>query len=382
MKPTTGSPAPPRRRRLPDRSRARTLALENLPDDSAKNWLLKSLIAAWATDRLNDNARAVHIHGKVLVYTRLPDGSFTPPPGITTELVQLSDAYELRERFGAMQRFEPIGDTHRLVSWSNVDGQRLSLSYNSDGQPTQITDAYGRSFQLHYNADRRITRISDSTGRDITYTYDAQGNQTAYTDPDGHRLSYHYNEPATHYITELRLPDDRILTQNYYDARGRVWKQKSEGQNPWYFYWSDYRMIERDPTAPNKATTTTNTPARRPPRRQRPPRAHRLQRPQPAPPTNRPSAGRPTTNTTRTRTCCAASATQTTAAPESTKTATTPSTGASSRSTPSAIAPSTATTAPPPRRNHQRRRRNHPPQLPSRRRARQPNRPPQPDHPL
>jgi YD repeat-containing protein len=224
------------------------LQLELSPADDAKTWALKSLVADWATDQLDNNALAVHIHGKVLVYTRMPDGSFLPPPGVTTDLVQTADGYELRGRFGTVQTFAPVNGTHRLTAWQDVDGKQLTVSYSGD-KPSVITDAYGRSFTLAYTNDR-LTTITDSTGRSVSYTYSPDGDQTAFTNADGQTNTLFYDDK--HRIIELRDPDDRIITQNFYNDSNRVYRQLSEGSKEWLFHYSDYQMIERDPTQAEK----------------------------------------------------------------------------------------------------------------------------------
>ena len=224
------------------------LELEQSEADDARNWALKSLVADWATDQLNNNALAVHIHGKVLVYSRLPDGSFVAPPGVTTALVETADGYELRGRFGTVQKFTDVNGTDRLTSWQDVDGKKLTVAYSGD-KPSVITDAYGRTFTLNYSGGR-IASVSDSTGRSVSYAYSGDGDQTRFTNADGDANTFAYDDK--HQIIELRDPDNRIIVQNFYNESGRVYKQMGAGSKEWLFRYSDYQMIERDPTLAEK----------------------------------------------------------------------------------------------------------------------------------
>ena len=219
--------------------------IEKQASDNAKKWVLNSIIANWAADQLNNNALAVHIHGKVLVFNKLPDGSFVSPPGVTETLVKVSNGYELRGRFGTTHKFELVGDTHRLKTWTNADGQSLSLSYTNN-RPSQVSDAYGRTLSINYNNSNRINKITDSTGRTLTYTYSANGDLTHFTDADGNTVRFKYDNE--HQIIQFYDADNRLITENTYNDFGRVTRQMSEGSKEWNFYYSDYKMIEQDPT--------------------------------------------------------------------------------------------------------------------------------------
>lgn len=219
------------------------LDLSKQTTTTAKDWLLKTMVAKWGIDEVHENAVAVHINGKVLTYCRQPDGTFTGPPGITIDLVQTANAYELRERFGAIQRFTSIDGTYRLTSWTDVDGKELIVDW-SDGQVSIVTDSFARSFTFHYT-DESLTSLTDSTGRSISFGYDSDKNLTDYTGPDNHTFEYDYDD--RHRIIELRDPDNRIITQNFYNDLNQTWKQMSEGQYEWLFYFSGFRNVERDP---------------------------------------------------------------------------------------------------------------------------------------
>lgn len=216
--------------------------------ETAKDWLLKAMVAKWGVDQLDDNAVAVHINGKVLVYCRQPDGSYTAPPGATVNLVKVGNTYELRERFGTVQTFTEIGDTYRLTSWRDVDGKELTVAWSS-GRVATVTDCYNRTLTFSYTGER-LAGVSDSTGRTISFGHNGNGDLTSFTGPDSHTFTYGYD--GNHRITELRDPDNRIITQNFYNDLNLAWKQLSEGQFEWLFFFSGFRNVERDPQGGEK----------------------------------------------------------------------------------------------------------------------------------
>ena len=54
--------------------------------NNAKGWVTAALASKWAIDQLNENAVSIQMGGKNAEFIKLPDGSYNPPPGVTTEL--------------------------------------------------------------------------------------------------------------------------------------------------------------------------------------------------------------------------------------------------------------------------------------------------------
>ncbi|MCB1132963.1 MAG: RHS repeat protein, partial [Verrucomicrobiae bacterium] len=229
------------------------LDLGRLSTESAKDWLLKGMASKWAVDRINDNSVAIHVNGQVLVYCEQPDGSFTAPPGVTSDLVSVAGGYELRGRFGTVQHFtEDQEGNVVLTDWTDVDGKTLTVSYEVQAGSKvvdRVTDCYGRWLQFGYE-DGLLSGLTDSTGRSVSFGHDGEGDLTSFTGPDGNVSSFHYD--GRHRITDLWDPDGRIITGNSYNGLDQVWRQMSEGTNEWLFFFSGFRNVERDPQGGEK----------------------------------------------------------------------------------------------------------------------------------
>lgn len=214
-------------------------------EQSAKGWVAASLVNQWATDRLTENAVSVHLGSRVLTYVEQPDGSYTPPPGVTTDLVVSNGLYRLQERFGTEYRFNA---DHRLSTIVDADGNTLSLSYNAQTNLQSVTDCYNRTLTLTYNGER-ITQVSDGTGRSVSYGYTGD-DLTSYTDPDGHIWTYQYD--GAHRLEALFDPTPQMTATNTFDSLGRVKLQRNGNGDEWDFRFTDFVNKEIDPEGGEK----------------------------------------------------------------------------------------------------------------------------------
>jgi len=73
----------------------------------ARFWGIGSLVNKWWMDQLTQNAAAVHWNSKGLSFIKQPDGSYTPPPGMTAQLEKENGIFTLNERFGTEVSFGP-----------------------------------------------------------------------------------------------------------------------------------------------------------------------------------------------------------------------------------------------------------------------------------
>ncbi|MBI3083801.1 MAG: hypothetical protein HYY90_05510 [Candidatus Omnitrophica bacterium] len=121
-------------------------------------------------------------------FTKNPDGSYTPPPGVYLTLTKLSDGFTLRDKSGLLYRFRSVG---KLIRLEDPNGNASTLSYNGS-QLAQVTDALGRSLSLAYNGQGKIERVQDFSGRAWTYAYDGEGNLTSAIDPLNQATGYEY----------------------------------------------------------------------------------------------------------------------------------------------------------------------------------------------
>lgn len=214
--------------------------LEN--DLSARGWVTASLATKWAMDQLIDNAVNVQLGNKSLVYARLPDDSYNPPPGVTAILTRSNGMFRLDERFGVRYDF----NTNNLISaWRDADSNVLSFAYNAQANLAAVTNSYGRGFTLTYSGATQLVSVADSSLRSVSYGYTSM-NLTSFTNAEGKAWTYAYD--SNRWMRRIVDPLTQTTATNTYDATGMVVTQKNAAGNAWaFFVVPNWRSIEQDP---------------------------------------------------------------------------------------------------------------------------------------
>ena len=214
--------------------------LEN--DLSARGWVTASLATKWAMDQLIDNAVNVQMGNKSLVYVRLPDGTYNPPPAVTAALMRSNSMFRLEERFGVRYDF----NTNNLISaWRDADSNVLSFAYNAQTNLATVTNSYGRGFTLTYSGATQLTAVADSSGRSVSYGYTSM-NLTSFTNAEGKAWTYAYD--SNRWMRRIVDPLTQTTATNTYDATGMVVTQKNAAGSAWaFFVVPNWRSVEQDP---------------------------------------------------------------------------------------------------------------------------------------
>jgi RHS repeat-associated protein len=223
-----------------------TLDLMNSSMPTVKEWTTTALVNKWSMDELFENAVSVHLQDKVLTYILLPDGTFSSPPGVTTNLVKQTGLYQLQERFGTRINFNT---SDNINSWIDVDENTMTFTYNGDKLST-VRDAVNRTLTFTYTGEL-LTSVSDSSGRSVSYGYN-NDNLTSYVDPEYKNWNYGYEDINNiHLLTRLTNPLVINTALNSYDSLGRVKTQTVPRQNGipavYNFYFTGFRNAEEDP---------------------------------------------------------------------------------------------------------------------------------------
>ncbi len=167
----------------------------------------------------------------------------TAPKGVYDTLTLDSPAagqHTLAFRNGVTYIFEaPTGTLKstpnvvaRLKYIDNAYGDRLTLSYDTNGRLSTITDnlaVTGRTgITLTYDANGRLKDASDWMARKWSYAYDASGNLQTMTNPLTQVLTYGYDAPK-HLLTSIAKPVQRdgktVATKFKYYENGRTFQQ-------------------------------------------------------------------------------------------------------------------------------------------------------------
>ncbi len=220
-----------------------TTAIKDLiqNEDTAQGWLAASLTANWAMEQLIDNAVSISDGQRVITFVEQPDGSFTPPPGMTVSLTETNGAYTMLERHGNTYAFNTNGLVEIIT---DPDGNTLSFIYTGGTNLYTVTSSFGPQFTFSYSGGLLDT-VSDNNGRSISYDYDLNNNLTNFVDAEGFDWGVTYD--GDHQITSLVDPEEITTIQNFYNAAGQVTNQISPTGKSWNYYFTGSRNIGEDP---------------------------------------------------------------------------------------------------------------------------------------
>ncbi|HHL32817.1 MAG TPA: transglutaminase domain-containing protein, partial [Desulfobulbaceae bacterium] len=139
-------------------------------EDNIKGWMISSLAAKWAIDRVINNVVTIRLGNKNMQFVKLPNGSFVAPPGITSTLTKSGSTYTLKERFGAKMVFVKVSNKKYRISYQqDADGNRINFAYSGD-KLTKVSNTFGHSLTLHYSGTK-ISSVSDSSNRSVSFGY-------------------------------------------------------------------------------------------------------------------------------------------------------------------------------------------------------------------
>ncbi|MEX2137833.1 MAG: DUF6531 domain-containing protein, partial [Pirellulales bacterium] len=169
-------------------------------------------------------------------FTRQRDGSLKPAAGDFSSLAFVGGAYQLTETDQTIWRFRPDG---KLDFMADPNGNRVSLTYDAEGQLVTLTHSTGAQLRLEYNAAGRIARLVNPLGPGTdddlvtSYNYDVSGEHLIGVTQPGNRITdYNYDTGANaarrHALRGVTYPDG---TSDHftYDAFGRLILTSADG---------------------------------------------------------------------------------------------------------------------------------------------------------
>jgi RHS repeat-associated protein len=212
----------------------------NWRDGDARDWTLPAIIACWMGDQLVDSRASISLGDRAIEFTRLPDGTYAPPPGVAATLVKNSNnTHTLQFRKGLEITFRKVDtgkNSGRFTSItdrnnSTSTARTLTATWNDHGNPSKITDAFGRTLTFTYSGGTVLTKVTDSTKRSVSYARSGSGddNTLAITDPEGSVSRYTTDSKGR--ITRLVDARGSEVVRSTYDSRDRVTWQQALG-NP------------------------------------------------------------------------------------------------------------------------------------------------------
>lgn len=154
--------------------------------------------------------------------------------------------------------YDENGRMSTVTQGSDANVRGMSISYDSEGCISGITDPLNHTVTYAYNQAGRVTKQTLQDGREIDFTYDASGNGTSVTPPgrDAHFFEYtpvslvdNYSPPRAfdggndtvytynkeRQLTRLALPSGAIIDLHY-DAIGHLNTVSSAGGQMGFAY--------------------------------------------------------------------------------------------------------------------------------------------------
>lgn len=154
--------------------------------------------------------------GQQVRYDRQPDGTYRGGAGVTAKLATNGAGWLLRTRAQLERGFGPNG---RLLSITDANGNKVSLTYDATGRITSAASA-GRTLAFTTDTAGRITRVTLQDGRYVGYGY-ANGLLTSARDLAGRTSTYGY-DPQGRLITKTNASGARVMRLAYDAVSGRV----------------------------------------------------------------------------------------------------------------------------------------------------------------
>ena len=139
----------------------------------------------------------------------------------------------------------------KLIYMEDRNGNRITITYDSNGKPTKITDTVNRVYTLGYNNKNLLASVTDITGRKVAYEYNTANLLTKVTDPEGGVLRYEYD--SAEYLTKMYDQKDYLFQEIFYDhnlgdAQNKVSKTIDGAGETWFYTYDKA----------NRNTTITN----------------------------------------------------------------------------------------------------------------------------
>ena len=167
-----------------------------------------------------------------------------------------------------------------LNTMKDPNGNTITITVNSTGQVTAVTDQVGRALTIAY-VSGRISTITDAAGRVVTYAYDGNNRLSSVKDPIGNFTYYNYDAAGLLYrvlnhsntvldtITYSAAANGRparvatvtdvlgnVATYGYNEAEGTLTTVDSAGLTTTKWYDRDLYVV-REKRADGKESRTT-----------------------------------------------------------------------------------------------------------------------------
>jgi len=159
--------------------------------------------------------------GRILTFTPDGVGGFTSPQDLLATLTQNTDgSFALTFTSGLVWSFSPTGQ----LTGRSMEGQQVSLDYDSQGLLVSAGHSFGRSLTFSYDANRRLTSVAADDGRTVAFAYGAGTVtdsllQTVTLPGDGVFRFESAGSGQASQVSQITDPDGDLIVANSYDSQ-------------------------------------------------------------------------------------------------------------------------------------------------------------------
>ena len=142
-----------------------------------------------------------------------------PATDTTTTLAKGSPSWIMSFKSGEKRMFD--SSTGRLTSIADRNGNTTSLTYDTTGRLSSVTDAAARHVFFNYpdGSSPLVSSVTTDVGLSLSYLYDPQGRLSQVTRPDSTTITFQYD--ASSNITAVLDMNGKILESHTYDPLHR-----------------------------------------------------------------------------------------------------------------------------------------------------------------
>lgn len=211
---------------------------------------------SYAYDAFDNIARVTDALGHVTEYTYDTNGNLlseTDALGNTVQYTYTPEGWleQVTKADGNVIRFE-YDKTGSLLKQDAGEGYTVTGSYNELGQVTEVSSKEGK-ITYQYNNLGRLVSVTNVNGDKVSYTWDEYGNKTGMVYPDGREMRYTYDIMGR--MTEVTGLDGEI-TRYAYDAAGRRILTENAENTTTYEYDRIGSLIRQETTGAGAVTFT------------------------------------------------------------------------------------------------------------------------------
>ena len=207
-------------------------------------WTL-SYDTALAVSPTTGNVNMLWGNGSTYVFSRNPNGSYTPPPGIHQTLVANGSnpptSFDLTDKSQTKYHlpYYSSASAYFLTTISDENGNTITVDRASGGAISGVHDSTTRILQIGTNQGYN-TFATDAVGHKWYFNYDGNGNLSQVVDPviNGNAYSVRMGYDGKHNITSFTDRNNNTSTASFNTDNTIAWEKDAYGSQTSFAFGS------------------------------------------------------------------------------------------------------------------------------------------------